>query len=247
VPPDVTAIPPAGALKGDHPPDGYVFIVTYGRSGSTLLQHLLNCIDGIVVRGENNNTLWHLFQAWHALDSAGPINDLRVRGAETDSTRPWFGAELIDPDAVGHDIAGLFRQKVLNLPTGTRMGGFKEIRVHSDPELFPVYLDFIARFFPGSRFVFNTRAHEDVARSAWWGVCDPDFVRATLAEAEALFRAYAAAHPATSLILHYDDYIRDRDALAPLFALVGDRPSEAQVQQVFARQLQHGRNPAFRT
>ena len=69
----------------------------------------------------------------------------------------------------------------------------------------------------------------------------------TLAEAEALFRAYAAAHPATSLILHYDDYIRDRDALAPLFALVGDRPSEAQVQQVFARQLQHGRNPAFRT
>ena len=235
------------ALQHDHPPEGYVFIITYGRSGSTLLQHLLNCIDGFVVRGENNNSLWHLFQAWQALDSAGPIRDLRARGAGTDATRPWFGAELIDPDSVGYQLATLFRQQVLNLPDDTRIGGFKEIRGHGDPELFPRYLDFIARFFPGSRFVFNTRAHDDVARSAWWAICDPEFVKATLQEAESLFHAYATAHPEHSVILHYDDYICDRAALAPLFTLLGHRPSGAQVEQVFARQLQHGRNPAFRT
>lgn len=240
-------MPVSTATDHGHPAGGYVFIVTYGRSGSTLLQHLLNTIDGVVLRGENNNTLWHLFQAWHALDSAAPIRDLRARGAQTDPTRPWFGAELIDPEALGHQLAALFRREVLNLPDHTHIGGFKEIRVHGDPELFPQYLDFIARFFPGSRFVFNTRAHDDVARSAWWAICDPDFVRATLAEAEGLFRAYAAAHPDTSLMLHYDDYIHDPSALEPLFARIGARPSTERLEQVFAQQLNHGRNPAFRT
>lgn len=244
--PDATDILPAPAPPGLHPPDGYLFIVTYGRSGSTLLQHLLNCIDGVVVRGENNNTLWHLFQAWQALETAGPIRDLRARGARTDATRPWFGAELIDPEKVGHDLVALFRHRVLALPPDTRIGGFKEIRVHGDPEIFPDYLDFVARFFPRSRFVFNTRNHDDVARSAWWAICDPDFVRATLAEAEALFRDYADSHPDTSLMLHYDDYIGDETALEPLFRLVGRQPSHAQIRHVFAQQLQHGRNPAFR-
>ena len=30
----------------DHPTGGYVILVTYGRSGSTLLQKVLNSIDG---------------------------------------------------------------------------------------------------------------------------------------------------------------------------------------------------------
>jgi len=32
-----------------------------------------------------------------------------------------------------------------------------------------------------------------------------------------------------------------------LFALIGRQPTAAQVENVFAQQLQHGRNPAFRT
>jgi len=238
---------PPPAPQSTHPPEGYVFIVTYGRSGSTLLQHLLNTLDGVMVRGENNGTLWHMFQAWHALDSAGPIRELRARGAATDAMRPWFGAELIEPDAVGHEFARLFQRQVLNLPSDIRMGGFKEIRVHGDPDLFPDYLDFITRFFPGSRFVFNTRNHDAVARSAWWAICDPDFVRASLQEAETLFHAYAAAHSDRCVMLHYDTYINDRTALEPLFALIGRQPTAAQVENVFAQHLQHGRNPAFRT
>lgn len=239
----MTALPQPQAR---HPDGGYVFVVTYGRSGSTVLQNLLNAIDGVVVRGENNNTLWHMFQAWHALDNAAPIRDLRARGVSTDATRPWFGAELIDADAIGHQLAALFTQQVLNLPDDTHIGGFKEIRGHGDPELFPRYLDFVARFFPGARFVFNTRNHDDVARSAWWAICDPDFVRATLAEAESLFRVYAAAHPDTSLMLHYDDYIRDPDKLDPLFTMLGRRPSDDALRRVLAQKLHHGRNPAFR-
>ncbi len=40
---------------------GYLFIVTYGRSGSTLLQGILNSIPGYLIRGENRAALFHLY------------------------------------------------------------------------------------------------------------------------------------------------------------------------------------------
>src|SRR3954464_1127587 len=43
---------------------GFVFVVTYGRSGSTLVQGLLNALPGTLVRGENNFYILPLFQAW---------------------------------------------------------------------------------------------------------------------------------------------------------------------------------------
>src|SRR6056297_391020 len=41
-----------------------VFVVTYGRSGSTLVQNLLNGLPGACVRGENENLLAPLVRAW---------------------------------------------------------------------------------------------------------------------------------------------------------------------------------------
>ena len=39
----------------------YVFVMTYGRSGSTLLMGLLNTIPGYLIRGENDDALRFLF------------------------------------------------------------------------------------------------------------------------------------------------------------------------------------------
>jgi hypothetical protein len=37
-----------------------IFVVTYGRSGSTLLQGVLNGIPGFLIRGENKDIVGHL-------------------------------------------------------------------------------------------------------------------------------------------------------------------------------------------
>ena len=39
----------------------FVFIFTYGRSGSTLLMGLLNSLPHYCIRGENNNLLHRLY------------------------------------------------------------------------------------------------------------------------------------------------------------------------------------------
>ena len=44
-----------------------ILIITYGRSGSTLLQGILNSISGVLVRGENANMCYHVFYAYQAI------------------------------------------------------------------------------------------------------------------------------------------------------------------------------------
>ena len=41
----------------------YVFVVSYGRSGSTLLQSAINSTPGTQLRGENCNILYSLYRA----------------------------------------------------------------------------------------------------------------------------------------------------------------------------------------
>ena len=225
-------------------PSAHVFIVTYGRSGSTLLQNLLNRFDGYCIRGENNATLSHLVRAWDAVERGESMRGARWRGVLMEPGNPWYGAELVDPDAYGRALAATFTREVLHPPAGTRVAGFKEIRHTSQSQvnLFPRQMEFMRRFFPDARFVFNTRDHDAVMRSGWWTKwtrTDPDAVRALLTRADALFSESAAAHPDCSLQLRYEDYDANPDGLRPLFEFLGEPFDQEMAGAVLARRLDH--------
>lgn len=221
------------------PKDGYVFIVTYGRSGSTLLQNLLNAIPGYCIRGENNNTLLHLSRAWDAVASSEEMRGERTRGAGTGRDHPWFGAELVDPEVLGRDLADSFVRDVLQPPPDTRVSGFKEIRFHLAGAYVETYLDFIKRFFPKARFVFNTRDHAAVARSGWWASMDPAVVKRELEAAEKMFARMRARLDDKALALHYDDYVGAPQALRPLFDFLGEPFDAGRVRELTERRLTH--------
>lgn len=221
------------------PRDGYVFIVTYGRSGSTLLQNVLNAIDGWCIRGENNNTLFHLFRAWHAVAESAPMQGLRGAAVETGANHPWYGAELGKPWQYGQALCNVFARDVLQLPEGTRVGGFKEIRFHSEPGLFLPYLNFVQRNFPRARFVFNTRDHAAVARSGWWRDLPGIEVDRRLTEAETLFARFQAQHPTLCHPVHYDAYNGNPEGLRPLFEFIGEPFDVDLIAPVMAERLGH--------
>jgi hypothetical protein len=223
----------------DAPRDGYVFIVTYGRSGSTLLQLVLNSIPGYCIRGENANALFRLAQAWAAIETAEPMRGARIAGEATGPDHPWFGAERADPDRLGRGLAEVFVRETLSLPGGTRVGGFKEIRFHLAGGEVESYLDFITRFFPNPRFVFNTRSHQATARSGWWARMDPAAVKAELTSAERVFARMQKRLGNRAIALHYDDYAQDPEALRPLFDFLGEPFDAAQVAALTARRLSH--------
>lgn len=222
-----------------HPEDGYVFVVTYGRSGSTLLQNLLNALPGCLVRGENNNALYHLFQSWSALARSPDIRRMVSEGEVSDATHPWFGAERIDQEAYGRSLCAAFAEQVLRPPPEIALCGFKEIRTITPKEEFLAYLEFINAHFPNARFVFNTRAHASVVTSSWWRNHDPTKVEEMMRTAEAVFSSFAAAHPDCSVQMHYDAYVSDQAAFEPLFRLLGREPSPARMREVMQRRLTH--------
>ena len=94
-----------------------VFVITYGRSGSTLIQNLINALPGHLLRGENTMMLAHFVRAWHELrHSVNRANILRLcarNDAPSAPHQPWFGYETLDPDALGQAMAALFVTQVL--------------------------------------------------------------------------------------------------------------------------------------
>jgi hypothetical protein len=214
-------------------PDGYVFIVTYGRTGSTLLQKLLNTMDGVYVAGENHNVLRGLYEAWR---NAG-VTRLQFGGGHQAVGDPWHGAMMVDPDAFARQLAEAFVANVLRPPRGSRIVGFKEIR-YLTPDL-AEQLDFMAQAFAPAKFVFNRRNVDAVSQSGWWRDADHQKLGADVARFDAITTAWAAANPGTSVRLDYDEWTADASSLRSVYALL-DTPFDAKAAAaVLAVRLQH--------
>lgn len=244
---------PAGRYPALHAPSqGYVFIVTYGRSGSTLTQSLLNAIPGYCIRGENGNLTallaraadrvqHHPMFAQRRADAALPPEKRRpyLRPLLGQPFDPWAGAEAVDPQAFRLALMDAFVAQVLRPDPGCRVCGFKEIRFHEDPEFFPAHMAVLRDSFPQARFLFQTRGHDAVARSGWWADQPRDQVLADLARADALFRGFAAAHPDRSRIIAYEGLAHGPDYLRHIFDFLGEPFDPDAVAALLARQLGH--------
>lgn len=198
----------------------FIFIVSYGRSGSTLLQGLLNSIPQYCIRGENFNAAFHMFRAYqHLLE--GRERQGRKR---TDPTKPWYGIDTVMPEAFARRCASVFLDTCLRPPNGTRCTGFKEIRYTCDfipDEEFVPYIDFLCKFFPGAGFLFNVRRPENAARSGWWKNEDSDAVVKLLSHAQARFRDCAESRD-NAMIFDYDELMSDWRYAESLFEFLDE-------------------------
>jgi len=216
--------------------DGYVFIITYGRSGSTLLQTLLQSINGYFIRGENGNALWPLYQSVSRIAAARIKHGYR----EIEEQGPWYGINQVDPERYAGKLVNVFVDEVIQPPKDARVIGFKEIRVHeASGEGFEHYLDFIAAHFAPAKFIFNKRGWEDVSRSGWWKNCDADMVKDMVTEADSLYDAYTTKHPDRCFVAQYEEYLDNPDYWRAMFEFLGEVYDPVTVKKLCARQLKH--------
>jgi SAM-dependent methyltransferase len=191
----------------------FLFVVTYGRSGSTLLQGVLNSFDGYCIRGENTNPLLKIFRVWRDCRFAREqFGDSAARTADA-----WFGANFIDPDAFAEDMISAFKRHVLQPPEWARVIGFKEIRYMANffaPGEFAEYFEFIDQWFPRSAFIFNSRKLSSVSRSGWWKN-DPESI-AELQATEPLMIAAYRRFKYKSIWLQYEDYANNAEGFRGL-------------------------------
>jgi len=218
-----------------------LLIVTYGRSGSTLLQGLCNALPGCLIRGENYNFCHGLFNAWTQLtrthsEFGGPGAD-RVES-------PWFGASGLDPQGFLADARALVERQLLGGVQGPRPAclGFKEIRYLPDAltgnapyaQRLTSYLDFLAQLMSRPAFIFLTRDPEQVSRSAWWRDREPAKVRQLLSQFAEVTRGYQ--NPASPAFhLDYAELLANGEAVGRLFDFLGVRRNPALVSEVLGR------------
>ncbi|WP_413161121.1 sulfotransferase [Capilliphycus salinus ALCB114379] len=204
-----------------------ILIITYGRSGSTLLQGMLNEIEGVIIRGENSNFIAGLYEAYRNLEIATSPEYAQKSNAPT---HPWYGAGLLDLDVFLTHCQNMVRELLL----ADRQGddsiicyGFKEIRYldfyfKSEYSL-AGYLDFLAKIFPNVGFIFNVRNLDDVLKSGWWATTNPADTSEKILGLEQAFKLYVQNNPNNTFLISHEDIVQKSDKLRDLFLFIGGR------------------------
>lgn len=218
----------------------YIFVLTYGRSGSTILMRLLNLPNTVEIRGENSNALFHLFQAVSNVQKSKK----RFGNSSRDTSDPWFGADKISGSAFETDCLNSFVANVLNPSGNVKTTGFKEIahlpnRMNDDE--FNAYIAFILAKFPKVQIVFNTRNPQQVASSGWFKDMPQDYVFDQVTMANERFNITAKQH-ARCRVIDYSDVVENGAALKKLFNWLNIEFDRKVTAEILSVPLTHMKN-----
>jgi tetratricopeptide (TPR) repeat protein len=219
----------------------HVLIITYGRSGSTLLQGILNTIDGLVMRGENGNVFYDLFKAYR---------NFRVQQEKhwlsTLPNQSWYGIGFSDDQRLILQYRELAKAILATdrYDNADQLSfGFKEIRYsqgHIEDDFYP-YLKFLKQLFPNPAFIFLSRNLEDVSKSAWWKDVEQETVIKMLRRLEQKFNDYSQKNNHCYQIT-YQDIVTASRGLKGLFEFLG-APFEPEIIES-ALNFPHSYSPA---
>ncbi len=146
----------------------YIFVVTYGRSGSTLVQGLLNTIPRTLVRGENNFYVLPLYQA---MVRARAVKRKYGGPRSRRTASAFYGLEELRLEHFAECTRRLVVEQLLGEAKRSHFDivGFKEIRWNQiSRETQADFFTFLDRAFPGVQYVLNRRNHDDVRTSDFW-------------------------------------------------------------------------------
>lgn len=244
-------------VKGPQPWDRPIFVASVTRSGSTLLQRILNVHPDVAIWGEHNGALAGLCDTWEALHADHAINHLR-RGNEfagtvvdgpQDGTEfvPWVSPFLATEFAVA--IRSLIIEQFSNGVPQTTRWGFKEVRYESNT------LEVLGDIFPQSHFVLLARDLDGYVASRFfvWREEQPRFdtpedLDRARAVVQNLVNGWMARYSgylqlaerfrSRCSFVNYATLVSGSERIPELFGEIGlSRPEDAQIDEVLRTRL----------
>lgn len=143
-----------------------ILIVTYGRSGSILLQGIVNQIPDCTVRGENNNFIYPLFNSYKRLKEA-KIMERKSSEKFNTAQHSWYGASQLDEEVFIEAQKNMIKTLLIG-NSKAKYYGFKEIRYFNVLNSLDEFLSFLELVMDDVAIIFNIRNSHDVANSSWW-------------------------------------------------------------------------------
>lgn len=216
-----------------------ILIVTYGRSGSTLLQGVINSIEGCLIRGENNNFCFPLFKAYQSiLKAKEKAANVVAEYPATVVNHPWYGAPLLDENLFLVRCQELVKDLLLadqNHSPTIECYGFKERYTY--PEIldeFEEYIQFLSKIFPNLGLIFNTRNLDSVLQSGWWRERDIEQSKQILLTTESRFDQCLKKYK-NSFHICYEDIINKSKNLEDMFDFLGATYSKQKIDLVLGQ------------
>ena len=152
----------------------YFVVLSYPRTGSTVIQRLINTDKSSICVGEKPMTINHLYDFYASIESSKfDIPNLFPEIDLSDDRNPLFNANAVDMPLLLNAIKGMYEQFVL-CPRDFTNIGWKEnfISSYADGKLADEQIHFIRSMFPGVKFVLNVRNPEKCAESMIWKIRD---------------------------------------------------------------------------
>lgn len=192
----------------------YVFVVTYGRSGSTLVQGLLNTLPRVLMRGENG---FYLLPLFHAMASVDGFRHTHLRHHPRAQNSAFYGLHVIKPRSFVTMTRTLVTGHLLGRvdPQSVDVLGFKEVLWYRvQPAETGPFFDFLDRAFPGCLYVLNEREHARVVGSGFWQAKDEGTVLEAIERVEDIQGFLRRTRPERTLDVRYELLTSDDPAVS---------------------------------
>ena len=230
---------------------GSVNVVTYSRSGSTLLMGILNSIPGVLVRGENNLLALDFYRTYRRILDA---RAMPTNAQAFSPTHAWFCIHDIDLDEYLAGCSHIIRNALVPAERREQVScserreqvscserreqvscyGFKEIRYPYVNDL-EGFLVFLGSVMPRLGFVFNFRDHESVMRSGHMVHAERERSIEMMARLESVARTYVERNPDHAFLVRYEQVISGTPILRELFDFLGAHYDDNEVSSVLGR------------
>ena len=218
----------------------HLFILCYGRTGSTVVQNLLNSLDGYCIKGERKGVLNCFATAANRVRS--DIESFSESDISRRQRSPHYGISEVNADEFDAALASVYREQLLKPPAGTRVVGTKDVSMDatwmSDLE-FANLITFILRAFENPRIVFLTRNHTEVRQSGWWRDMSAHDVENIITCTDRRFRDANSEHPEQTFILDYSEFKDSEEGLRRLLDWLGEDYDEEVITAISNDRLMH--------
>lgn len=225
---------PALPITSQDSIEKYIFIVTYGRSGSTLVQNLIGRLPGSHIVGENMGVPFKLAKAYQ---DALRVEEEYGKGADSTSNA-WYGAHKLNSDAFGKACAQSIYSHFLQPPPNTRIAGFKEIRWDIQNNDIEASIDFLSRYFSPAFFICNIRDPEATSKSGWWKNLPPEETIAHLSDLRRNLMQISKDRK-NCFLVDYDKFSKDPETFKPMFDFIGEPYDQSYVDEIMNHRLTH--------